>query len=242
MNNGRIAQEILKAAKEICADSDIPEPLNTFADNLSGQPPDIAPRLLDKTHVNVKDNPPTVECFYKVPLDVQEKKLPRLTLARKPGPFSMIIKAWYRPEKDDSLTVFSHAGSHAMFPVGRHEETKREISLDSDIDDIEDAMEKTFRSVWNKLKRQFGELTEEDRGELLKKLAREHAPSFELDESRGDEFLFATREHGDVGSEQAGQEDIDDAKDFAQAVKDEFPDAKVDMEVVDEWVHVNIKF
>ena len=55
-------------------------------------------------------------------------------------------------------------------------------------------------------------------------------------------ILFSTRSNGDVGSEEAGSEDIKDANNMAAEVKKKFPGVETEVEVVDEWVmlHVNL--
>ena len=51
---------------------------------------------------------------------------------------------------------------------------------------------------------------------------------------------WGTREHGDVGSETPGREDLRAAKEFAKAVEENIPGTKVEMELVDEWVYVQV--
>lgn len=56
----------------------------------------------------------------------------------------------------------------------------------------------------------------------------------------GNQLEWSTREHGDVGNEEPGEEDIRQAKEFGRAVMKEVPGASVQMEVVDEFVHVSV--
>lgn len=55
-------------------------------------------------------------------------------------------------------------------------------------------------------------------------------------------IILQTRENGNVGSEEAGKKDIDEGKRIIKELKNKFPnEIKVEAEVVDEWVHINIK-
>lgn len=60
------------------------------------------------------------------------------------------------------------------------------------------------------------------------------------DEGDTEEILLQTRENGDVGYEEAGDEDIEEARRVQKLIKKKFPDLRVEIEVVDEWVHLNI--
>ena len=64
---------------------------------------------------------------------------------------------------------------------------------------------------------------------------------FELDDDSDDFMLFATRENGNVGSESPGSKDIAEAKRLKQEIEKKFKGlVKIELEAVDEWVHINI--
>ena len=71
----------------------------------------------------------------------------------------------------------------------------------------------------------------------VNELARRHIRWFSED---GD-MEWSTREHGDVGSETPGRADIDAAMEFNKAVLKAFPGHVVEVEPVDEWVHVSVR-
>ena len=60
------------------------------------------------------------------------------------------------------------------------------------------------------------------------------------DEDNGEEILLQTREDGSVGDETPGNEDIKEAGRVQKLIKKKFPDLRVEIEEVDEWVHLNI--
>tara|TARA_R110000764_G_scaffold1029_8_gene3929 strand:+ start:15065 stop:15652 length:588 start_codon:yes stop_codon:yes gene_type:complete len=60
------------------------------------------------------------------------------------------------------------------------------------------------------------------------------------DEDNGEEILLQTREGGSVGDETPGNEDIKEAGRVQKLIKKKFPDLRVEIEEVDEWVHLNI--
>ena len=61
------------------------------------------------------------------------------------------------------------------------------------------------------------------------------------DEDNDDEILLRTRDHGNVGNETVGREDIEEARRVRKIIAKKFPDLKTDIEEVDEWVHLNIR-
>lgn len=64
---------------------------------------------------------------------------------------------------------------------------------------------------------------------------------FQLDDDSDDTLLFATRENGNVGSESPGSKDIAEAKRLKSEIEKKFEGlVKIELEVVDEWVHINI--
>jgi len=63
----------------------------------------------------------------------------------------------------------------------------------------------------------------------------------DIDESKDTFILLTTRRHGDVGSEQHGSKDLNEAKRVGKLIKDKFKDSvKINIEVVDEWIHLNM--
>jgi len=71
----------------------------------------------------------------------------------------------------------------------------------------------------------------------IENLAKRHLRWFD----EGDQPLsWDTRQNGNITHEEAGEEDIDAAYNFAKAMK-RVPGADVDIEVVDEWVMVKVK-
>ena len=64
---------------------------------------------------------------------------------------------------------------------------------------------------------------------------------FDIDDVNRKSIMLSTRENGDVGDEEPGRADIQEAKRLWKIIKDEFGDAvKGSLEVVDEWVHLDI--
>jgi hypothetical protein len=53
-------------------------------------------------------------------------------------------------------------------------------------------------------------------------------------------LLFATRRNGDTGYEEPGQADINEAKRIGRDVIKKYTNTKAEIEIVDEWVHLNI--
>lgn len=52
---------------------------------------------------------------------------------------------------------------------------------------------------------------------------------------------FSTRENGDVGAEEYAMEDFEDAETVLKELENTFKDKiEVDIETVDEWVHLNV--
>ena len=61
------------------------------------------------------------------------------------------------------------------------------------------------------------------------------------DEDDTEEILLTTRDNGNVGDETAGDADIKEAGRVQKLIKKKFPNLIVDIEEVDEWVHLNIR-
>lgn len=60
------------------------------------------------------------------------------------------------------------------------------------------------------------------------------------DEGDAEQIMLQTRENGDVGYEEAGSEDVEEAERVQKLINKKFPDLRVEIEEVDEWVHLNI--
>ena len=61
------------------------------------------------------------------------------------------------------------------------------------------------------------------------------------DEDDAEQIVLQTRENGDVGDGwQLGSEDVAEAERVQKLIKKKFPDLRVEIEEVDEWVHLNI--
>ena len=61
------------------------------------------------------------------------------------------------------------------------------------------------------------------------------------DEGDAEQIMLQTRENGDVGYEEAGSEDVAEAERVQKLINKKFPDLRVEIEEVDEWVHLNIQ-
>ena len=61
------------------------------------------------------------------------------------------------------------------------------------------------------------------------------------DEDEKDLIMYSTRENGNVGEELASDKDIDEATRLKRIVESKFNNVVVEVEVVDEWVHLNIR-
>ena len=59
----------------------------------------------------------------------------------------------------------------------------------------------------------------------------------------GDELIFATREHGNVGDETPGQKDIQHVRNLAKELRTTCGNIirVIELESVDEWVHLRVK-
>lgn len=76
-----------------------------------------------------------------------------------------------------------------------------------------------------------------------KKYVLENSSWFENEteeESNNNQINLRTRENGDVGYEEVGQEDINEAKNIIKKVVAKFPKTQYEIEEVDEWVHLNL--
>jgi hypothetical protein len=61
------------------------------------------------------------------------------------------------------------------------------------------------------------------------------------DEDEKDLIMYSTRENGNVGEELASDKDIDEAIRLKRIVESKFNNVVVEVEEVDEWVHLNIR-
>jgi hypothetical protein len=90
-----------------------------------------------------------------------------------------------------------------------------------------------------KVGRQTGPVTMES----VKRFVMSKKGWLDLEEETPTSLFLSTRENGDVGDEMAGREDLELARNLAREVVAEFGrDAvRVEVEAVDEWVHLNVK-
>lgn len=83
----------------------------------------------------------------------------------------------------------------------------------------------------------------EKKNENWKKFVLDNRSWFD-DESENvddDEILLTTREHGDVGNEQWGKEDVNEAKQIIKTITSKFPETQYKIEQVDEFVYLYLK-
>lgn len=73
----------------------------------------------------------------------------------------------------------------------------------------------------------------------LQQFLRRGGTWFRVEEVRDEFVSLATREHGEVGSEQPGREDIREGKRLVRILSEEFPAWHWEVTVVDEWTHVD---
>lgn len=69
-------------------------------------------------------------------------------------------------------------------------------------------------------------------------LTQEHGA--EADEAREGVLRLATRDHGDVGDEKPGQEDLAEAGRVGRSIRAQFPTLRATRDVIDEWVDLDI--
>jgi hypothetical protein len=63
-----------------------------------------------------------------------------------------------------------------------------------------------------------------------------------MDVSRqGDELTIDTRDHGDVGEGRPGKEDLAEGRRVAVQLRERFPDLKVELDRIDEWVTIFVR-
>lgn len=88
----------------------------------------------------------------------------------------------------------------------------------------------------------FGKLHEGLTPELSKSIQEfmDSNTYFDLYDPDDENLMYNTRDHGSVGDEQAGKKDIDEAERLKRELLQKFDGIEVDIEVVDEWVHLNI--
>lgn len=76
--------------------------------------------------------------------------------------------------------------------------------------------------------------------EEIKQWVRDNS-YFEVEDEEEDvNLLFATRENGNVGEEEIGEEDYTEAQRIEQYIVEKYPLCTVEVETVDEWVHINV--
>lgn len=73
----------------------------------------------------------------------------------------------------------------------------------------------------------------------LKKYIQDNSSWFDFEDS-DDRFVLSTRENGNTGDETVGIKDLKEAKSIVKTIKSEFPNNKIEIEEVDEFVYINI--
>ena len=63
---------------------------------------------------------------------------------------------------------------------------------------------------------------------------------FDVEEAENGFVMAATRDHGNVGDETVGAEDMAKAYELKKLIEEEFG-ATCEVEEVDEWVHLNVE-
>lgn len=76
----------------------------------------------------------------------------------------------------------------------------------------------------------------------IENLVNYSSTSMEIEEVLEDSISLMTRENGDVGEEEYGEEDYADAKNVKAQILEEFPNAKCRIDTCDEWVTLEIEF
>ena len=74
----------------------------------------------------------------------------------------------------------------------------------------------------------------------IKNFMKRQRTWFEIDGDEDDFLSYITRENGDVGEERPGRADIMEARRLKNLLGEEFPDFRVEVEVVDEWTEVHV--
>jgi len=134
---------------------------------------------------------------------------------------------------DDGSSVFNEYVLESYDETGKRDEryktTQRQLEDFRNQDELDESYKKISKPKFRKVAPKI-DVRE------VKSLAKKHLRWFEEEE----DMLWITRENGDVGSEEPGDEDIRAAQLFARDVKRKVPGAKVEIEAVDEWVHVSV--
>jgi hypothetical protein len=77
--------------------------------------------------------------------------------------------------------------------------------------------------------------------ELKDHLATCSLLGFRLDEETPRHLGLSTRDHGSVGDEEPGEQDIRNARSLRDVIKERFPDGfRYEIDTVDEWTWLNI--
>ena len=69
----------------------------------------------------------------------------------------------------------------------------------------------------------------------------ERISSFVHDETNGNTLSFSTREHGNVGEEEPGEEDIKAAHRVAGDIRHQYDVKNIEVSSVDEWVYLEFE-
>jgi ppGpp synthetase/RelA/SpoT-type nucleotidyltranferase len=106
--------------------------------------------------------------------------------------------------------------------------------------DKEEAMEVGRKVAAKVYRQQQGKMANGGKVEEWKKFVLNNKSWFddESEDGSDDEILLTTRRHGNVGREQWGKEDVDEAKQIVKKVTSKFPDVSYEIEQVDEYVYL----
>lgn len=151
------------------------------------------------------------------------------------------ILYYFKSDKDfrDCFTGYTHEEKLGIVEFLEDHDNKRLLILK-----ILKSLEKQKQNASGQL---FGIVIEEDivfPTELVKFV--ESNSWFTLDSDEDDfendgKLLFATRDNGNVGNETVGIKDYDEAKRVVLLLNEKFEGIELDIELVDEWVHINVK-
>jgi len=71
---------------------------------------------------------------------------------------------------------------------------------------------------------------------------KENRGYFQIDEETDDMIHLNTREHGSIGDEQYGQEDVDFARYIIKKVREKYPKTKARLYDIDEWIDLELTY
>ena len=60
------------------------------------------------------------------------------------------------------------------------------------------------------------------------------------DDGDSEGLAFSTREHGDMSKDEAGADDIEEARRLVKKIREECPDLQARIETCDEWTMISV--